>query len=325
MKHAKHAAPENVPSAPSNVVEAEYNRAKKLIRRAVIVIVVVILYLLVATAAYIVIARPPIAQPVIDFVDEHFGSSQQESAQASEFSNVSESALTEAEEAARQEEWARAHTTAYIANYGEVYVHSCIPAADLTGLLFHQASTNYALQLTTELPEANYEKTAAKRKIRVNRKQETSGADGDWLDADALHVWRTTDETAMDTSIDVGARPGTAALAPVTGTVVLVRDYMLYDQVPDVEIHIQPDGHPELDCVMIHTTDPTVKAGDHIDGGLTEICKVRDIEKDLTDVQLGFFTPDGVGGNHVHVQINDANYPNYRKIRLEGAIKVKNA
>jgi hypothetical protein len=58
-------------------------------------------------------------------------------------------------------------------------------------------------------------------------------------------------------------------------------------------------------------------------GGVSPFCSVRDIEKDLTDVQLSFHTPEGVGGNHVHVQINDANYEGYRKERLKGAYKAK--
>ena len=40
-------------------------------------------------------------------------------------------------------------------------------------------------------------------------------------------------------------------------------------------------------------------------------------EADLTDVQLGFFTPEGVGGNHTHGQVNDANFPDYREKKLD--------
>ena len=157
--------------------------------------------------------------------------------------------------------------------------------------------------------------------MRINRNQENAG--DQWADVEALHLYRTADDTELDTSIDVGGAAGTTVVSPVDGTVVLVKDYLLYDELPDIEIHIQPDGHPDLDVVLIHTTDPVVKAGDHVEAGITPISHVRNIDDYLTDVQLGFFTPEGVGGNHTHVQVNDATYPGYRERKLEGAIKVK--
>lgn len=278
---------------------------------------------LLAVAAYAVIVQPPFAKPFLSAVgilgDDIDGSSAASPEKEGAFSGVADTVPTSSQEASEKAEWASAHTYPLVASYGDVDIHSCVSPADLTGILFHQASYDYALVMETQLREADYEKTAASRSMKINREQ----ASGTWLDAEALHIWRTGDATAMDTSVDVGAAAGSAARAPVTGTVVLVRDYMLYDEVPDVEIHIQPDGHADLDCVMIHTTDPLCKAGDHVEGGLTELCRVRDIEKDLTDVQLSFFTPEGVGGNHIHVQLNDANYPDYRKKRLKGAVKVK--
>lgn len=195
-------------------------------------------------------------------------------------------------------------------------LRSPIAPADLTGVLFHQASYKYGLVMTTALPDADMERIGSTREPRVNREQ----TEGEWLDAEAMHLWRVTDATDMDTSIDVGAQAGTIVRSPVTGTVILVKDYMLYDQVPDIEIHIQPDGRPDLDVVLIHTTDPLVKAGDRVEAGVTEISHVRDIAKDLTDVQLAFYTPDGDPGNHTHVQVNDANYEGYRANKLAGAI-----
>ena len=127
----------------------------------------------------------------------------------------------------------------------------------------------------------------------------------------------------MDTSIDVGAKVGTTVYAPVTGTVVLVQEYALYGYVPDISIHIQPEGHPELDVVLLHQTDPEVKAGDKVEGGTTPISRIRDIAKDLTDVQLGFFTAPDDPGNHSHVQVNNADTPGYRDTSLKGAYKVK--
>ena len=247
------------------------------------------------------------------------GASSEAAPQASTFSELADAEPTEAELAQAEEERKRTQPTPLVARYGDVDIHCCITPEELTGVLFHQASYNYALVMETELPEADYEKALNSRSTRINHEQDS----GKWLDADALHVWRTSDTTPMDTSIDIGAKAGTTACAPVTGTVVLVVDYKLYDEIPDIRIQIQPEGHPELDCVLLHTTDPLVEPGDHVEGGVTPICSVRDIEKDLTDVQLGFYTPDGVGGNHVHVQLNDASDATYRKERLKGAYKVK--
>lgn len=206
-----------------------------------------------------------------------------------------------------------------IAQCSGIDLRSPIAPADLTGVLFHQASYRYGLVMTTELPEADMERIASTRQPYANREQ----TEGDWLDAEAMHLWRAADATEMDTSIDVGAAPGTTVRSPVTGTVVLVKDYLLYNEVPDIEIHIQPDGRPDLDVVLLHTADPLVKAGDKVEAGVTQISHVRDIAKDLTDVQLGFYTPADDAGNHTHVQVNNADYENYRAEKLAGAITVK--
>lgn len=212
-----------------------------------------------------------------------------------------------------------AEHTKQIAAYGKLKIFSPIAQKDITGVLFHQASYTTALVMTTKLPDANPEKVSVDNPVRVNNKQKK----GDWVDADALHLWRETDVTEMDTSIDVGAKAGTTVYAPVTGTVVLVKKYDLYGEVPDIRIHIQPEGHPELDLVLLHQYDPLVKAGDKVEGGATPISHVRDIAKDLTDVQLGFFTEPDDPGNHSHVQLNNADEPGYREDSLKGAYKVK--
>ena len=224
-----------------------------------------------------------------------------------------------AEEAADLAVQARhARQTPIVAQCAGIDIRSAVVLPDVTGIVFHQASYDYALPLETKLPEADYNTAADTRTIRVNREQDAKPTD--WADADALHLWRTTDATAMDTSIDMGAAAGTEVRAPVSGTVVLVRDYRLYDEMPDIEVHIQPEGRADLDCVLIHLTDACVQAGDKVEAGVTPIAKVRDIEAVLVDVQLGFFTPEGTGGNHTHIQVNNADFPGYREKKLEGAV-----
>lgn len=208
--------------------------------------------------------------------------------------------------------------TRQVAAYDGVKIYSPIAQSDLTGVLFHQASYNTAVVMTTKLPDADLEKVSQEHPVRVNHKQ----TDGDWVDADALHLYRVQDATLMDTSIDMGAKAGTMVYAPVTGTVVLVEKYDLYGYVPDVKIHIQPEGRPDLDVVLLHQYDPEVKAGDWVEGGVSPLSHVRDIAKDLTDVQLGFYTAPEDPGNHSHVQVNNAD-SEYRKTTLKNAYKVK--
>ena len=203
--------------------------------------------------------------------------------------------------------------TRQIASYGDIAIMSPIANADLTGVLFHQASYAYGLVMQTALPEAVEE--ASHDGTRINRDQ----AEGIWLDADALHLYRYQDSTAMDTSIDVGADPGSIVHSPVNGTVVLVKDYMLYGYVPDVEIHIQPKGHSELDVVLLHQYDPMVRAGDEVKAGVTQLSRVRDISVSLSGIQLDEYDGDSHFGNHSHVQINDANWQGYREEKLAGA------
>ena len=279
---------------------------------------------LVAACAAIVIIRPPFAEDVLQQLGLVSGASSSQASSTSvkdEELVVTHDAQPTTEEQAVIEAYEKSlRQTPLVARYGDLDLHSPIRLVDLTGVLFHQASYEYAFVLETEIPEADYETVVENGGMRINRDQDA--ADGAWADIEALHLWRTADDTELDTSIDVGARAGTTVVSPVDGTVVLVKDYLLYNELPDIEIHIQPEGHPELDVVLIHTTDPVVKAGDRVEAGVTPLSHVRNIDDALTDVQLGFFTPEGVGGNHTHLQVNDVAYPGYRERKLEGAIKV---
>ncbi|MCR5582542.1 MAG: M23 family metallopeptidase [Eggerthellaceae bacterium] len=208
--------------------------------------------------------------------------------------------------------------TYQVAAYDDIPIYCPIRTADLTAVIFHQASYAYALQMYTELPKADGETAYNEHYLRVNHAQNS----GTWVDADTVHAWRTSASTNIDTSIDAGALAGTPVYAPVTGTVVLVTEYQLFEQLTDIEIHIQPEGHPELDVVVIHTTDPLVKAGDKVVAGTTQISSVRDISS-ISGVQLSEYTSEDDPGNHAHVQINDANYEGYRETKLQGAITVE--
>ena len=80
-------------------------------------------------------------------------------------------------------------------------------------------------------------------------------------------------------------------------------------------MHIQPDGYKDLDVVMIHVKDVAVSPGDRVVAGETRVARVRKLSDKFYD-QLASYTKDG--GNHVHLQVNDATDPKYKG--LEGAI-----
>ncbi len=201
-----------------------------------------------------------------------------------------------------------------LAHYDGVDIRSSVQVDAITGILFHQASYDYAFPLETQLPEADYEKATETRSIPHNNHQRYDA--NSWLDASILRLWRMNASTPINTSIDLGVHVGDVVYAPVDGKVVHICEYDLFDQMKDIEIHIQPEGRDDLDCVLIHISDPLVKEGDSVVGGTTPVAHIRDIDKELTDVQLGYYTPEGVGGNHVHIQMNNANYPEYREKKL---------
>ena len=308
-------------TSPTPVAQTVPTKPRTGLRAAVAIILILIV--LAGAAGAILVLRPPFAEGVLQALGivsapAENASSSAEDVQEAVFSAIDDTEPTALEQATMDAEAKEKARTPIIAQCNGVDLHSPIAMADLTGLLFHQASNEYALILTTDLPEADYERVADDGTMRINHDQE--GSAGAWADTEALHLWRDTADTEIDTCIDVGGLAGTTVVSPVDGTVVLIRDYVLEGEVDDIEIHIQPTGRPDLDCVLIHTYDPLVKAGDRVEAGITPISHVRDIEKDLDDVQLGFFTPEGVGGNHTHVQVNDTNYKDYRERRLSGAV-----
>lgn len=214
-------------------------------------------------------------------------------------------------------EAARIFPTPLIAEYGDVLIHCPVTTDDLTEICFHQSQMPWALVVTTQLPEADV--AAASNHQGTHRAAEQPTGDV-YLNGSAFHLWRTDGYTEMDTSIDCGAAAGCPVYAPVSGTVVNVREYTLEGEVPDYEIHIQPFGHPELDMVLIHIDYPCVNMGDEVEAGVTQVASVRDIAAVLDGIQLAEYTSVDTGGNHVHIQLNDTNYEGYREQRLAGAI-----
>ncbi|MDO4503068.1 MAG: hypothetical protein Q4D06_07770 [Coriobacteriia bacterium] len=191
-------------------------------------------------------------------------------------------------------------------------MHCAVHASDLTEVLIHNASNEYALPITTKLKEADNEKTMESH--GTHRKAEEQPTGNEWLTGKFIRCWRAGYAGPTMSAIDCGAKAGSQVVAPVTGKVVLVKKYDLYGEpdYPDVRVHIEPDENPDVDVVLIHLKDPTVKAGDRVEGGVTPLAKIRNVYKYLGDqMQLRDYTKKGDNGNHTHVCVNDKNHPDY--------------
>jgi len=206
--------------------------------------------------------------------------------------------------------------TPYFASYRSLKLRLPVSVADLTEVGFHQASYPYARRLKTRMPDADM--TDAKHDRTTHRdKSAQSTAANAYLVGEVLRMWRAR-PGKPDTAVDVGANPGSAVFSPVDGTVVKVKKYKLYGTYDDYEIHIQPQGHPTLDLVMIHVDDVTAAPGDRAVAGISQLGVVRKLPRSVGP-QLRSYTKNH--GYHTHIQINDATDPAYKG--LKDAIKAE--
>lgn len=191
-----------------------------------------------------------------------------------------------------------------------ITMHSAVAMEDLTEILIHNASYAYANEITTQLTEAkNTDILAAHGTGRVASEQPTGDK---WMTGEFIRCFREGNAGPVMSAIDCGGPVGATVYAPVTGEVVLVKQYKLYDEIDDYRIHIQPEGRPDLDVVLIHLTDVTVKPGDKVTAGVTPMAKIRDIFQYLDEsLQLKNYTAENDNGNHTHIQVNNATHPEY--------------
>lgn len=191
-----------------------------------------------------------------------------------------------------------------------ITMHSAVAMEDLTEILIHNASYAYANEITTQLTEAtNTEIIAAHGTGRVASEQPTGD---NWMTGEFIRCFREGNAGPRMSAIDCGGPVGATVYAPVTGEVVLVKQYELYNEIDDYRIHIRPEGRPDLDVVLIHLTDVTVKPGDHVVAGVTPMAKIRDIFQYLDEsLQLKNYTAENDNGNHTHIQVNNAMHPEY--------------
>ena len=200
--------------------------------------------------------------------------------------------------------------TPIIAKSSGVYLHCAVAATDLTEILIHNASYSYAKSMSTKLKEADNEKIL---KTHTTGRDASAQPTGDnWMTGQFIRTYRAGRAGPKMSAVDCGAKEGSQVYAPVSGKVLLVKKYKLYGEYEDYRIHIQPAGHEDLDVVLIHLTDPSVKAGDMVVAGETPIALVRDVYAYVgNDMQLREYTAKGDNGNHTHIQVNNAKAKNY--------------
>jgi len=207
------------------------------------------------------------------------------------------------------------NATPYFASYKKLKLRLPVSVQDLTEVGFHQASYAYALHMDTPLPTADNSEAKKDKSTHRDPAKQSTEPDAKLI-GEALEMWRSR-PGKPDTAADVGADPGSPVYSPVTGTVVKVKEFMLYGKYPDYEIHIQPLGYPTVDCVLIHVDDVTCEPGDRVVAGMTRIAAVRKLDRRVGP-QLRSYTKNG--GHHTHIQINDTTDPEYKG--LKGAITV---
>jgi murein DD-endopeptidase MepM/ murein hydrolase activator NlpD len=205
--------------------------------------------------------------------------------------------------------------TPIFAAYRGLKLRLPVPVDKLTEIGFHQAANSYALRMTSPLPDAKLSKAAGKKGTSRETSTQPTAANA-VLVGSVLRMWRSR-PGRPDTAADVGARPGTAVLSPVNGTVVKIKSYKLYGNWADFEIHIRPDGFDNVDLVLIHVTDLSVTQGSTVVAGVTQVARVRKLSDKVSE-QLADYVKGG-GGDHVHVQVNNARDPLYKG--LVGAIE----
>jgi murein DD-endopeptidase MepM/ murein hydrolase activator NlpD len=184
-----------------------------------------------------------------------------------------------------------------------IELHLPVAADALTALAFHQASGKKSLHMTSLVPDADMERAAELKAVPPTDASATSATG---LATSCLRLWRSNRSGEPDTAADVGADPGTPVLAPVSGTILEIKPYKLYDKYDDYEIHIQPEGYPLIDVVLIHVDAPSIAVGQRVTAGVTQIAVVRKMS-DKIDIQLGGYTTNG--GDHVHLQVNTVEVP----------------
>ena len=106
------------------------------------------------------------------------------------------------------------------------------------------------------------------------------------------------------TALDVGAQAGSDVYAPVDGTVVAIRPFVLEGKPYGSEIDIQPQTGPSLVVTVTQLiADPALTVGTSVASGATKLGRVVDLAA-VERQALAQYTNDA--GNHVTVEVRAA-------------------
>ena len=210
---------------------------------------------------------------------------------------------------AKEESVTAAAPTPQVATYKKLKIHLPVSVKNMTEVAFHQASYSYALPMKTHLPFYDLGKAKKQRGTKRDKSIQPVGPNA-LLCGSALKYWRSGRSTAAMTALDCGAAPGSLVYAPVSGTISRVCTYNYENKVDDYEIHIVPEGYPDIEVVLIHVKSPYVIAGDTVAAGVTPLARVRKMSAYVRN-QLGTYAKEA--GNHTHMQINDTKCAAYKQ------------
>jgi len=101
-------------------------------------------------------------------------------------------------------------------------------------------------------------------------------------------------------SVDIGAPAGTPIVAPVSGVVTGVTEYLLYGKYSDVQVDIAPDGVSDATLSILFVDEPAVTIGQTVEAGKTQLGKVREPAGELGD-RIAELTHDS--GGHIHMEM----------------------
>lgn len=100
-------------------------------------------------------------------------------------------------------------------------------------------------------------------------------------------------------AVDVVVPRGAVVNAPVSGRVIEVRRYPLYDRLMDWRIVIAPESATGLEVVLIHLDDPRVRVGQRVVAGETPLATVRLL---AFDSQIDYVTERHLPHTHLEVK-----------------------
>jgi len=116
---------------------------------------------------------------------------------------------------------------------------------------------------------------------------------------------RSRDTTARGAA-DVMVDPDAEIRAPVTGTVRYAGTYILYCDISDDFLVIEPDDHPGWEVKMLHIDGVRVGPGDRVEAGVTVVAPHATRLPFESQVEKGSHRP---AWPHVHVEVDDPTVP----------------